>query len=310
MTYYILCTADTVSGGPELAHQLCGQIMLNGSSARMYYVKSDQKEPVDTYAPERYEKYGTVRAASLELADSKENIIIIPEGLTDWAFVFKNAKIILWWMSVDNFRQRFDDGYIYRLDKLCSLHLTQSKYSEAFLKSKNIDSKKILWLSDYIGEIYNRFILPPEYRVDKALFNPKKGYEELKPLIKMCSFVTWKPLIDMTEEEVVMNMQVAKVYVDFGSHPGKDRIPREAAACGLCVITNKKGSAGFYDDVPINEKYKFGDPIDYEKAACLLKDIVDNYSSHFHSFDNYRSVIRSEKQKFEADVKKLLSFKL
>lgn len=134
--------------------------------------------------------------------------------------------------------------------------------------------------------------------------------DDLRPLIKLCDFVIWKPIIGMTEEEVVLNMQIAKVYVDFGSHPGKDRIPREAAACGLCVITNKKGSAGFYDDVPIDEKYKFGDPIDYEKAAALLKDIINNYGSHFHAFDNYRDVIRSEKQKFEDDVKKLLSLKL
>ena len=79
-------------------------------------------------------------------------------------------------MSVDNFKKRFDSGYISRLDRLCSLHLTQSKYSEAFLSTKNIDSKKIFRLSDYIGEIYNKFVLPAEYRKNIAVFNPKKAW--------------------------------------------------------------------------------------------------------------------------------------
>lgn len=33
---------------------------------------------------------------------------------------------------------------------------------------------------------------------------------------------------------MILTMRKAKVYIDFGFHPGKDRIPREAVMCGAC----------------------------------------------------------------------------
>ena len=39
--------------------------------------------------------------------------------------------------------------------------------------------------------------------------------------------------------------------MDFGFHPGQDRLPREAALLKNCIITNREGSAAFYKDVPI-----------------------------------------------------------
>jgi len=42
-----------------------------------------------------------------------------------------------------------------------------------------------------------------------------------------------------------------KLYVDFGKHPGKDRMPREAAVHGCCIITGRRGAAGNPFDIPI-----------------------------------------------------------
>ena len=47
--------------------------------------------------------------------------------------------------------------------------------------------------------------------------------------------------------------------MDFGYHPGKDRMPREAALFGNCIITNQKGSAKNNLDIPIKSKYKFSE---------------------------------------------------
>ena len=33
-----------------------------------------------------------------------------------------------------------------------------------------------------------------------------------------------------------------QVYIDFGHHPGQDRLPREAVQCGCVVITGTRGS--------------------------------------------------------------------
>jgi len=63
----------------------------------------------------------------------------------------------------------------------------------------------------------------------------------------------------MPREEVIKLLQKAKVYIDFDYHPRKDRLPREAAILGCCVITRKRGSAKFFEDVPIPDEYKFED---------------------------------------------------
>ena len=98
-------------------------------------------------------------------------------------------------------------------------------------------------------------------------------------------------------------MQSSKVYVDFGNHPGKDRIPREAAANGCCIITNKQGSAAFREDVPIPEKYKFEEPLEeVDRLKELLVDICSNYSEHVSKFEEYRNWIKDEKVRFDAEV--------
>jgi len=306
MNYYILCTASVASGGQELAHQCCYELKLNEQDARMYYVDNGQTEPVDVGPHPKFEKYQTDHVASFTEVDREGNVVIVPEGLTDWAFAFYHATVLVWWMSVDNFTHLGDDRYIRGLNELTSIHLIQSEYAGDYLKKHGISEDKIMWLSDYIGEMYGQFVLPAEYRKNRVVYNPKKGYEQLLPLIDMCPEFEWVPLINMTEEEMILNMQLAKVYVDFGNHPGKDRIPREAVVCGCLVVTNRKGSAAYYGDVPIADEYKLSDPIDYDIAAGILRNLISGYSVYFDEFNTYRNAVKAEKMGFSEDVKKLI----
>lgn len=81
----------------------------------------------------------------------------------------------------------------------------------------------------------------------------------------------------MTRDEVAKLLSTAKVYIDFGNHAGKDRIPK-AAISGCCVITGKDGSAKFYEDVPIDEEFKF---------KTINKNIPLIVEKIKHCFDNY-----------------------
>lgn len=101
---------------------------------------------------------------------------------------------------------------------------------------------------------------------------------------------------------MVLNLQMAKLYVDFGRHPGKDRIPREAASCGCMVVTNREGSAAYDGDVPIPNEYKLAEPFDYDMINELLKKFISEYETRFSDFDNYREIIKGEKAKFSDDV--------
>ena len=63
----------------------------------------------------------------------------------------------------------------------------------------------------------------------------------------------------MTRNEIIRLLQRVKIYIDFGNHSGKDRIPRETAILKCCVMTGLRGSAKYKEDVNIPFDYKFED---------------------------------------------------
>ena len=111
----------------------------------------------------------------------------------------------------------------------------------------------------------------------------------------------------MKPDQIAMLMCRAKVYIDFGSHPGKDRIPREAAVCGCCIITNREGSAAYAEDVGIPEKYKISDMQDYDRVLETIYDLVDNYSDRSKDYKKYVTTVLGEKAQFERETANMLS---
>jgi len=115
--------------------------------------------------------------------------------------------------------------------------------------------------------------------------------------------IKWIPLQNMNLDELTVMYSRAKLYVDFGTHPGKDRIPREAVIHYCCLLTNKKGSARYYEDVPIDDAYKISDS---ELNATLLQERISNifkhYSTQIQNFESYRNIIKEEKSRFEQQI--------
>ncbi|MCI9109400.1 MAG: hypothetical protein HFI00_14645 [Lachnospiraceae bacterium] len=275
----------------------------------MYYVdtKAVVKEPVDVPANIKYEKYGIGHVTEVNDVDNEASVIIIPEGLITWSLVFKKCKKVIWWMSVDNYltiEKTLESDILGMIRNEIPIHLVQSQYAYQFLLERGVVEEKILWVSDYISENFGRFKMPLEFRRDIALYNPKKGLELIKPLMKRTSWLKWIPLAGLTEEQMIAVMGIAKLYVDFGHHPGKDRIPREAASGGCCIITNRKGSAAFYEDVPIPDCYKIANVLEeYERVSELVKDICKHWEEHSKRLEKYRDFISAEREKFSKDVK-------
>lgn len=305
----IYCPAFSVSGGPELAHQLCHRInSLNLFEAYMCYVGKGKKS-----IPEPYKKY------NLKVIDCPKdvetNMIVVPETMIQILQKFKKAKKTIWWMSVDNFYVSENYKYL-KIKKILHLyydfrkqndiyHFVQSEYAKQFLLKNNVKEKKIYHVSDYLN---NLFIEQASNSKDikknnVVLYNPKKGYELTKKIIEFNSDIQFIPLINLTREEMQSLLSKSKVYIDFGNHPGKDRIPREAAISGCCVITGKKGSAKYYDDVSILDKYKFDDDnINMNDLRRVIIEIFDNYDSVKSDFESYRDKIRNEENIFNAEV--------
>ena len=107
----------------------------------------------------------------------------------------------------------------------------------------------------------------------------------------------------MTRDEVIELLSSSKVYMDFGFHPGKDRIPREAVLLGNCIITNRKGSASNTIDVPIDNSFKFVDKnFQLNNIYQKIKDMLNNYGQYKVEFQAYRNEVLQQEEIFDREV--------
>lgn len=309
----MVCCCDGATGGIELLHQLVKELNKNPKvDAKLWYIDPGTRGCNDP----AYEEYNTPYETN-KYRPKENATIIFPEIYANLASLkyYNCYQKVIYWESVDNFLSKFkEESAIYRIPKDV-IHIAQSDYAYGFLVSHNIDIDHILMVSDYLNDIY--FTKKRRFkRLPQVLYNPKKDNIATK-LIKYASTIPelkFIPIENMTQEEVMKLMYKSMVYIDFGNHPGKDRIPREAAMCGCCVITGTKGAAAGMD-VDIPEQYKFdengfivtyGETVFYSLIIDMIKAIFDNYESYSRDFDDYRAKISKEKSIFEEQVKEFI----
>ena len=324
---YALAPAEKVTGGVELVHQLVDELIGLGQEAYVVYIL-DGEITKDGSVPDAYRKYRLATADSIE--DSVDNMLVLPEIYFDFIYRFTSIRIGCWWMSVDNhyysaclkdmlgFYGRWKDkAYtLYRYlkgeirfrnshDDLKRqseriIHFYQSVYAQNHLYRTGFET--VLPLSDYVHP--DLFVIGGGIKEDIILYNPKKGEKYVRRLMGCLPDCTFIPLQGMTREELNQVFDRAKIYVDFGAFPGKDRIPREAVLHGCCLITGRFGASAFYEDVPIPGAYKF----DLEKGrpwadiVRLVRDIFANYDSHAGRFAWMRSRIGLERETFRRET--------
>ncbi|MBQ7563243.1 MAG: hypothetical protein IJT16_04560 [Lachnospiraceae bacterium] len=310
-TVYALCPPAIKTGGAELLHQLVYHINQLGGNACITYMMSGGDIPLTHPELEKY-VYGRVRTMN-EISDHAENALVIPEGWFIGAEMVQSAKKLFWWLSVDNFLQAVRDygrgdaeSELRLLCEKVDQHLYQSEYARDFVEKYNIQGKPVLHLSDYLNDTYllgseNALTCEKE---DLVLYNPAKGREFTEKLIEAAPDIKWTPIERLTTDQVQKLLRTAKVYIDFGNHPGKDRIPREAAVSGCIVITGRKGAAAFKEDVAIPEEYR----IDEEQASVeeiirQIRSCIQEYSTRIGAFEEYRKRVLDEKEAFLEDVK-------
>ena len=318
---YVMCPSYSKTGGPELLHQLVHNLRKIGIKSKMIYV--DTNSDSNNYTAEDFKIYDIEYGFENDIVDSEENVLIIPEIYVSKINKYKNIRTAIWWLSVDNYSKNYTfkkslemfgikramklllNGTIlfHRNDyKKANYHLCQSYYAIDFLKKNGIN--KSAYLSDYINDSYLQIInIEKENKEDIVLYNPKKGIEFTKKIIEKANNIHFVPIQNLTTEEIKELLLKSKVYIDFGNHPGKDRFPREAAMCGCCVITGKRGAAGFFNDVPIDGEFKFDD--DEKNIAFIIKEIekcINDYDKQVSKFNNYRKFISGEKKKFKEDI--------
>lgn len=326
---YVVCPALTKTGGTELLHQLVFQLNHLGANAYIVYYGTTKRNIVN-YA---FLKYIDTSIIIEDIEDEISNLLVIPEINCTILNTYKNIKTAIWWLSVDNFLEK-QAGCIGRIKtrgfcrgvlgsirrflnhtlvdnrqivKKADIHLCQSYYAKDFINSLGINNE-IYYLSDYINDVYlnNAYIVSEGAKRNIVLYNPKKGYKFTKKIIGSAPDIDWVPLQNMTTEEVMQTMKDAKVYIDFGNHPGKDRFPREAASCKCCIITGKRGAANFNEDIMIPARFKYDEKNRNIKTIVdCIRDILKNYEKCLKEYESYRQYIIHEKENFVADIEQI-----
>jgi len=279
MKIYINIPANVVAGGVESLYQLADALRQIGKESYVVF-DSDCQTPI----PEKYKHYDIHITTRIE--DTEINWVVYPEVWTNRIDEYRNLKKAIWWLSVDNNHGQFRDWH--RED---ITHLYQSYYAMVYII--NNGASYYLPIFDYINDKYIHAHTAYENKQNMVCYNPAKGQDITNKIISLNPDIKFVPLVNMTEDEIIETLKISKVYIDFGNHPGRDRIPREATLLHNCVITNFAGSAMFYNDVPIKIEYKTDTP---EIIGDKIRNCFNNFEKNISNFELYRGMIKEQRQ--------------
>ena len=310
----VVCPSNMSTGGPEALHQLVQHMISLGLNAHIVYFPFGK----NAKAPKAYEKY---QAPVHNYEDLAGDMIVFPEIYPMLALRVKNATASLWWLSLDNFLERKNTNAIrdtYHLVRSIVrgkkplfgakslrklVHLSQTEHATQYLRSCGIQPIPLI---DSINEAFlnYNYLKYKNKKQNIILYNPTKGKKVTQNLIKQFPQYSFMPLVGYSPEKMSELLFSAKIYIDFGHHPGRDRMPREAAIHGCCIITGVLGSAGNDIDLPIPNSYKLNpeDPNFYLLFGALVQSMQTEFNHHFEIFEPYRHYLVSEPAIFKQQI--------
>ncbi|TFC56974.1 MULTISPECIES: hypothetical protein [unclassified Cryobacterium] len=327
-TIYVFYPRGLRTGGPEALHQLVDALRKSGQQAFLVPFMGTE----DAARVRDYEIYDAPEAP--RAIDQAGNAVIVPEVWIDLLREFTQAQRMCWWLSIDYspvfriLRSRSDDKAglgnehkvkprQYLKDYAISvrprrelvqstLHLAQSHYAWAYLYAQlNVvptllgDYTPLFRIEGFRSDVAND-------RGRTVAYNPKKGSELTERVIAKTSDIEWRPLIGMSADDVCRSLASTAIYLDLGQHPGKDRMPREAAYLGAVTIVARRGAGAFTQDVPLPWQHKVQptDPHFLERTVALLDQVLAEPQAHRDSQNEYRSALLREKEVFFAEVQR------
>lgn len=327
---YVFCPSCVPTGGIELLHQLVDYLRNHQEKAYIYYYNSPSAQ-----VPAVYNKYNIATVSQIK--DEAQNVIVLPETSFYISNDYSKAQIVLWWLSIDNYYHKekmyiplseiFAFSSIYGLKQLWHrfvklfrfqwafrndfsikkivekgyINAYQSEYARLHLEERGVS--ELYPLKDYIN---TEFVLANICRDRKPviLYNPKKGYKFTRKLIKAAPDLNFIPLQNLSRSELQTLFQSSILYIDFGNHPGMDRLPREAALNGCCIMTGQQGAAANSVDIPIDSsKYKIDETTtSVETIVNRIREILTTYDTCITDFELYRQRIMKEKEEFYKQI--------
>lgn len=187
-------------------------------------------------------------------------------------------------------------------------HLTQGVRIAEFLKERGLEN--VSRIGDYINKDFINNDYDPGEKENIVCYNPRKGFEFTSKVIKYCRSnklgINFVPIVGMNRKGVISLLRRSKVYIDFSNFPGRERLPREAVVLGCCVITGKRGSAKYFEDVPIPENYKIEDKLEnIPEIVTKIQECLDNYDERVKDFEISREFVRREPEEYVKNLRRV-----
>ena len=290
MNYFVAAPGWVYSGGPEALHQLEHALRENGFEARMlYYGPTDVRVQKDFIR-----RYGTVQAGDEDMVDP-EGVLILPEVESPAKWRDKGwRRIAVWWLS----GQRLHPLKEY---EGCA-HFFQSHYAQTKLAQIGFRGEM---LTDYIrddlversAEIRNQ----GKERQPRIAFNHRTAGLVSAWRAAGCD-LNFTMIDGLVPLDALEEMARCRVFLDLGWHPGRDRMPREAALAGCVVVVNQEGSAGDKRDMPLPVSLRLRNP-SQEELVERLRGIIASEESM--GMADYRDWVEGQKNVFKGEAAKV-----
>ena len=289
------CPANCATGGPEAIHAFVSELnKARGVHARIWYRNITAPDPM----PEEYKKYKCEYVT--ELPEGFDGVLIVPEIWANSLTGYNCTKAI-YWLGIDAYASWNQERGAFLEDESI-IHIAQSEYAYDFLKRLHV--KRLYKCVDVVNDdFYAEYDEQP--RDDVVLYNPAKSTPFMEQLMRSCDGVTFKPIRNMTRSEVIDAMRHAKLYVDFGEFPGRERIPREAALCGCCLITSRIGSAVYMEDFVHGYKCESKDGHIWA-IVRQIRYVLEHYDECRHDFDLFRNELWKDRERMKEQCKALI----
>ena len=299
-----ICPANFATGGTESIHQLvCALNKVDNVHAKILYVNWDkQSDP----RPKEYKHYGCEYIT--DFPNGFRDCVIFPEVYGNQAIEpqYKDCVVAMNWAGVDvydwNVPEEERGIYLQRKDMI---HIARSKYAVDYLAKKGLKSVEVACTVS--NEFFESYTDKPRWNT--VLYNGTlfKLTPFQKAVMDTCTKryqVRFMPLAGYTRDRMLELFRGSKLYIDFGEFSGRERIPREAALCGCCVLTSRLGCAGYYEDVAIPDEYKFNAD-ELERAVEKVAYILTHYNKCKGDFDSYRNSLKHDREIYPEQVKEL-----
>lgn len=315
--------AGAVTGGPEALHQLSDSLIAQGVDARAWYVSKEGWRQLDEMAkarkslfgqriafgeqaptPQPYLKY-RVQPCTEPVSIDESTVWVLPEIFLHWADLFGKARVVAWWLSVDNAFASLAKTNLNVLRRPHVSHVAQSIYAMRVAQALGFDNCRLL--GDYTPEAPPIALTSSSgKRSGRVVINGHKvkvwaDLKALKAQIETAHGLEVTIIEGLSRQAVYEQLESSTVYLDLGCFPGKDRMPREAMVRGCVPLLLKAGAAACADfDLPA--ECLLDDDTDLSAAAQRCADLTTHHAAVMERLRMASLAVACEAMTFHAQV--------